>query len=136
MLNMATYVLAGLFAQQEDVLLIHTEDIDGRSPTPVDIKLDIGTLSNKFPPPPELWKPAEPGRPLELKVSLVAPNKSEKQAEEKVRQVHSSRLRSPSIHWDGGIEVGERTPYKPHKRNGTPRHGWPMPEEWLSYKSM
>jgi hypothetical protein len=136
MLSMTVYVLAGPIAQPEEALPANAQQFDGASPTPIDIKLDIGTLSKMFPLPPELLRLAKPGQPLELKVSLGAPGKPDTQAENEVAQAQNSRIRSPSIHWEGGIEVDESTPYKPYKGNGTPQQGWPTPEEWISYNSM
>lgn len=136
MLSIAAYARASPIAQLEDTLSTHSEDIDGASPTPIDIKLDVGTLGKMFPLPPELQRLAKPGQPLELKVSLGVPGKPEKQAENEAAQAPNSRPRSPSNDLDEGIEIEESTPYKPYKGNGTPQQGWPTPEEWISYKSM
>lgn len=133
---MTAYALASPIAQPEDGLLTSTEDINGVSSTPIDIKLDIGTLGKMFPLPPELQKLAKPGQPLELKISLSTPSKSERQTENEAAKAPNSRPGPPNIHPDGGIEIEESMPYNPYKGNGTPQEGWPMPEEWISYRSM
>lgn len=133
---MTAYALASPIAQPEDALLTNMEDIDGATSTPIDIKLDIGTLSKMFPLPPELQKLAKPGQPLELKISLGTPSKSERQTENVASQAPNSRSGPLNIHRDGGIEIEESRPYIPYKGNGTPQQGWPMPEEWISYRSM
>lgn len=128
---MATYVLAGPVAMPEPP----ASGTEGSKPasTPIDIKLDIGTLGKIFPLPPELRKLGNSGEPLELKVSLGPPGKQQNQ---EVAEEPESRVRSPSIYWEGGIEVDHSTPYTTYKGNGTPEQGWPTPEEWITYNSM
>ena len=47
MLNMAAYALAGPIANPEKAAVTATENIKGASPTPIDIKLDLGTLGDR-----------------------------------------------------------------------------------------
>lgn len=137
MLSIAAYALAGPVIRPEEGIATNTEDSHGASPTPIDIKLDIGTLAKIFPLPPELRKLSASGQPLELKVSLGKPGKPDSQREtEEASQARNEGQRSTSIHWEGGIDAEESTPYKPYKGNGTPEQGWPTPEEWISYSSM
>lgn len=132
MLSMAAYILAEPLAEPQGPGS-NTEEM-GPSPTPIDIKLDVGTLGKMFPLPPELINLAKPGSPLELKVSLGKPGKHKKPKEEDdedEEKEHSSR-----VNWEGGIELEESAPYTPYKGNGYPEQGWPTPEEWVTYRSM
>lgn len=131
MLSMAVYALAGSLAELQ-APGFNTKERDA-SPTPIDIKLDVGTLAKMFPLPPELVRLAKPDSPLELKVSLGKPGKHETQEEGKERP---SILRSSTVNWEGGIELEERAPYTPYRGNGSPEQGWPTPEQWVSYRSM
>lgn len=137
MLSMAAYALAGPVANPEEAAVTGVENIKGASLTPIDIKLDIGTLAKIFPLPPELLKLGKPGAPLELKVSLGAPGKPDRHEEIiGASQVQNSRPLSFAGYLDGGLEVEESTPYEPYKGNGSPEQGWPVPEKWVSYSSM
>jgi hypothetical protein len=134
MLNMAAYALAGPIANPEKAAVTATENIKGASPTPIDIKLDLGTLGKIFPLPPELRKLEKSGEPLELKVTLGPPDKHEDNIG--ASQGKNTIFGSGVVYWDGGLAVEESTPYKPYKGNGSPEQGWPTPEQWVSYRSM
>lgn len=126
---MMAYVLAGP-VPQEGAVATGTEDGYRASPTPIDIKLDVGTLGKMFPLPPELQKLGASGEPLELKVSLGKPGQPDNRRDTEEEQP------SPSIRWEGGIDVERSTRYKHYRGNGTPHQGWPTPQQWVSYNSM
>ena len=130
MLSIATYAIAGPVAAPAEAPGAAPQ---GPSPTPIDIKLDIGALSKMFPLPPELAKLGASGAPLELKVSLGAPGKPDQT--EAARDEHL-RMYPHSIFWDHGIDAKESTPYKAYHGDGTPDQGWPTQEQWVSYGSM
>jgi hypothetical protein len=148
MLSMAMYVLAGPIALPEDApaainrqgALSKTEEHPA-SPTPIDIKLDIGTLAKMFTLPPELQKLGASGVPLELRVSLGAPGKPDKQPKNEGEKVETtagtsdrqnSGLATPGIH----LEVRGNAEYTVYTGNGTPEQGWPTQEQWISYDQM
>jgi hypothetical protein len=152
MLSMAMYVLAGPIALPEDTpaainrqgALSKTEEHPA-SPTPIDIKLDIGTLAKMFTLPRELQKLGASGVPLELKVSLGTPGKPEKQPEiggEKVETTawtsdrQNSGLATPSIHLNYEAKVPVNPEYTVYTGNGSPEQGWPRQEQWISYDQM
>jgi hypothetical protein len=152
MLSMATYALAGPIAVPEDSpaamtrqgALSNTGEHQA-SPTPIDIKLDIGTLAKMFTLPPELQKLGDSGVPLELKVSLSTPGKPKQQPKnggEKVETTagtsdrQNSGLATPGFHLNYEAEVPENPEYTVYTGNGTPEQGWPTQEQWISYDQM